>query len=80
MQNDFYEDRDIKEEGYVEGDIVRVEFEDGENWSQAIVVDNGFGKLVIKNMENEFMIAYPEKGDEITLVEESTVYSEDGER
>ena len=70
MKNDFYEDRDIAKDGYVAGNIVSITFHDGEHWQEAIVVDNGYGKLVIRNRENEFMIAYPEKGDRIILLEE----------
>lgn len=64
-------DRDLQDEGFSEGDIVAITFEDGEQWEKGIVVDNGFGKLVIRNMENEFAIAYVEKEDKIALIEKA---------
>ena len=71
--NRFAEDKDrnLQEEGFSQGDIVAITFEDGEQWEKGIVVDNGFGKLVIRNMENEFAIAYVEREDKITLIEKA---------
>lgn len=63
------EDRDISKEGFKEGNIVSIVFEDGEKWEKGVVVDNGFGTLVIRNLENEFAIAYPEIKDIITLID-----------
>lgn len=68
-KSDFVKDRDLSKEGFNEGDMVSITFSDGEHWDEAAVVDNGFGKLVLRNIENEFAIAYPEYDDVIDKIE-----------
>ena len=68
-EQDKYQDRDLLNEGYQEGDLVSITFDDDEFWKEAFVVDNGYGRLVLRNKANEFAIAYPEMKDKIILLE-----------